>query len=154
MGHVAHVQPTVFRQLDGEWGALVSFVDDARPALFAGVPNVEDAFNVAVLDHVIGNLDRHNGNWLVNTGDRIVPIDHGLILPLRNGNQGHFNADFRGPVALQDHHRRGLEMLVENRPKLERQLRALDIDRRAIDAMYERVNQALRDGQLGDFWLR
>jgi hypothetical protein len=37
---------------------------------------------MAVFDYVIGNSDRHTGNYLTGENGGIVPIDHGLAFPL------------------------------------------------------------------------
>jgi hypothetical protein len=92
--------------VEGETGgrAMVRFVDEERARLgpqgfYAkyidptsrrqGMANInaqkveeqrqiesENGLQIAILDHVIVNYDRHSGNWMVR-GDRVIPIDHG-----------------------------------------------------------------------------
>lgn len=38
----------------------------------------EQGLNVGLLDHLIGNADRHDGNWTVDDDNNIYAIDHGL----------------------------------------------------------------------------
>jgi hypothetical protein len=82
------VVPTVIREIDGENGSLSLFVDglvakDAR--LTEQYDGPEGLARAAMFDFVIGNEDRHKGNWLVTTEDsgetRLRLIDHGLSFP-------------------------------------------------------------------------
>lgn len=41
----------------------------------------EDLFSIAILDEVIGNTDRHHGNYLYTPDDHYVAIDNGLAFP-------------------------------------------------------------------------
>ena len=38
----------------------------------------EEGLNLGLYDQIIGNNDRHTGNWTVDDDDRIYAIDHGL----------------------------------------------------------------------------
>ena len=40
--------------------------------------NSEQGLNMGLLDELIGNPDRHNGNWTVDDDNNIYAIDHGL----------------------------------------------------------------------------
>lgn len=42
--------------------------------------SVEDRGRLAVFDTIIGNLDRHTGNYMMD-GDKIISIDHGYAFP-------------------------------------------------------------------------
>lgn len=62
------------------------WTDPAEPVVFSAQgwqSNVADLHKIALLDAVIGNLDRHMKNALVTPGPpkRLVPIDHGLAFP-------------------------------------------------------------------------
>lgn len=48
----------------------------------------EDKARAAFFDYVIGNLDRHPGNWMLDNG-KMRLIDHGLSFPEVNGSWGH-----------------------------------------------------------------
>jgi hypothetical protein len=42
---------------------------------------LSDAHRIAVLDYILGNTDRHNGNVLLGEDGRVYAIDNGLSLP-------------------------------------------------------------------------
>jgi hypothetical protein len=44
--------------------------------------------NMALFDAVVGNLDRHERNIMVDEFDNLVAIDHDLTFPVRNGTHG------------------------------------------------------------------
>ncbi len=43
-----------------------------------------DSERLAVLDFLIGNTDRHEGNWLVSADGKLTGIDHGMSFPEDN----------------------------------------------------------------------
>jgi len=47
----------------------------------ASLFSVDDVHSIAVLDMRLLNADRHLGNMLLTPDHRLVPIDHGLVLP-------------------------------------------------------------------------
>ncbi|MBB4906428.1 WXG100-like domain-containing protein [Actinophytocola algeriensis] len=67
-------------------GSLQRFVGNAReggdPAAFPVLRQQQ----MAVLDYVTGNTDRHSGNYLTGPGGDLVAIDHGLTFPSGGGN--------------------------------------------------------------------
>ena len=86
------VSPTVERTIDGRRGSMADYVpgDDAKH--FHGDEKYDgdrDAARAAVFDYVIGNQDRHGGNWRYNPdgsnsegGDgKLTLIDHNLTFP-------------------------------------------------------------------------
>jgi hypothetical protein len=84
------VPPTVVREVDGKAASLQLWTG-GRQAEAAGNPfdGMQDRARVAAFDYVIGNEDRHKGNWLVDNEGKIHLIDHGLSFP-----QGQWNAKF------------------------------------------------------------
>lgn len=52
-----------------------------NPAAYDGP---RDAARAAAFDFLMGNSDRHLGNWLIDDNGRIVLIDNGLTMPERN----------------------------------------------------------------------
>lgn len=147
MGHYAGVLPTIYRAVNEERGALL-------PLVTPSPSNVVDAtvwHRLAVFDMVIGNLDRHEGNFLAS-GTTIIPIDHGLTMPLKNGAQGYMNALFSTTAPMNRDDRRALEALVENRHALSGELTRLGLSAQAVDAMYERVTLLLKDGWSTDWF--
>ncbi len=75
------VPVTVVRTVDGEVGSIQAFVEGAKAAskLRGRLGREEDRARIAVFDFIIGNSDRHEGNWMVHTKtNRVTLIDHGL----------------------------------------------------------------------------
>lgn len=85
------VPPVVVREIDGRVGSLHEYRNNeltvARDKYnpFDVIANDQEIARVAAFDYLIGNQDRHNGNWLVNenSGDYVL-IDHGLAFPESN----------------------------------------------------------------------
>lgn len=73
------VPPTVIREINNRVGSIQQFVEDAQVSYqHAGIiKNLE--VELAVLDYIIWNSDRHRANYLVkNDGSRLYAIDNGL----------------------------------------------------------------------------
>jgi hypothetical protein len=64
------------------YGSLQRYVANSSSAEDIGSASfsVDDVHRIALLDLRLCNLDRHEGN-LLQAGDTLVPIDHGLSLP-------------------------------------------------------------------------
>lgn len=78
------VPETVYRS--GEDASFQAFVENAETGFNAPMTpsyqensHLKDFGKMAMLDAIVGNSDRHAGNYLV-VWDRIVAIDHGLIM--------------------------------------------------------------------------
>lgn len=156
MGHHAGAPPTVRRCIEGRLGSVQLFVP-ARSASELGMEK-QDSYGervttldrhiaaaalrpVALFDQVIGNLDRHGGNFLLLPAEApaaIVPIDHGLCLPL--ANVAHDSTS-----VLDERHRltsadtEALDELVAHRADLLMELQELDLHPRALLSMFERI---------------
>lgn len=74
------VPPTTIREIDNQAGSIQQFVEDASVSfLYEGAIKKEWRIKLAVLDYVVWNSDRHEGNFLIkNDGTRIFAIDNGL----------------------------------------------------------------------------
>lgn len=77
------VPPTVIREVETEEGSLQKFIPDASGVAETSLSleglsesQQEDLMRIWLLDLVIGNIDRHDGNLLVK-GDNVYAIDHG-----------------------------------------------------------------------------
>lgn len=92
IGHL--VPPTVTREARNGIGSMQKYVPGTKPAFNASVPydGPEDFGRSAAFDFLIGNTDRHQGNWLVKN-NRLVLIDHGLCFPATNDRDEGLNAD-------------------------------------------------------------
>lgn len=82
--------PVVVKEIDGKRGALMAFQagDVAKKVYGFDDPKRydgrDDLLRAAVFDYVIGNSDRHGGNWMLadpKGADRIRLIDHGYAFP-------------------------------------------------------------------------
>jgi len=89
IGSAAGVPPTTLVEIENssfgpsKIGSLQKWIDgvgcseDIGPSKFAA----SDVQRIAVLDIVLANTDRHEGNMLVTDDLRVIPIDHGFCLP-------------------------------------------------------------------------
>lgn len=67
------------------WGAEASNLGFRGTEIVHELPQWE---HMALFDSVIGNLDRHERNIMVDEFDNLVAIDHDLTFPVRNGKRG------------------------------------------------------------------
>ncbi|MFZ9887443.1 MAG: hypothetical protein ACO3JL_08060 [Myxococcota bacterium] len=161
LGHLAQVPPTVYREVEGEAGALMAFVEGRpagserhapnRPPRRSDGPEFDDYRHIAIFDHVIGNLDRHSGNWLVKDDGSLVPIDHGIAFPLHNGAPGHHKFAFNRPLQLRETELAALQHLLDHRVEVEAQLGPL-LAKEAVSAMFERVGVMVAKGTTDHAW--
>lgn len=88
------VSPAVIRTIDGQRGALLEWQDGDVANRRAGDAKYDgdaDAERAAIFDFVIGNEDRHSGNWVVSgegKNAKLHLIDHGLSFPEGEWNSG------------------------------------------------------------------
>ncbi len=157
LGHYARVPPTVEREIDGETGVATLMVDKAwvndDAAGWLKKQPEQDAYRrVAIFDNVIGNLDRHNRNFLITEEGRSVPIDHGLAFPLKNGYQGlTINYDFASKVVLNPGERQMLADFLSQREAISAEL-SPHLEPRALEAMFSRVEGMLESGATEKGW--
>jgi SPP1 gp7 family putative phage head morphogenesis protein len=77
------VPPTVIRKMDGRIGSHQLFMngyktwDEAPDAWKAKISN-ETKERMQLLDYLLGNEDRHVGNFMINESGNMVAIDNGL----------------------------------------------------------------------------
>lgn len=85
------VPTTVVRANGLEVGSAQAFVPDAGVAY--GLPEDKqydgdkDVSRAAAFDFLIGNSDRHMGNWMVSNAGKLVLIDNGLSFPSDTANE-------------------------------------------------------------------
>jgi phage-related protein (TIGR01555 family) len=142
------VTPCIDREYNGQRGAVLEF----KPGKVANkVSNAfdgsEDRRRMAVFDFVIGNTDRHQGNWLVSD-DKIHLIDHGLAFPEKNGIQRNaalakVATEYRinGPKSTDDAPAKYAKLYIENKDKLIETVRGLGLSDGAVKSMRERIGQ-------------
>jgi uncharacterized protein DUF4332/phosphoinositide 3-/4-kinase-like protein len=160
LGHLAGVPPTIKREFEGKSGILTLFLGgaetagratDARNAVIFGQGR-DTSKPLAILDNVIGNLDRHGGNWMLTPTGEPVPIDHGLSFPNRNGNQIRANYQFYRDAPLSEDQGQRLEDFLQSRSEISKELEP-KIGKRALGAMWRRVETILKNGKADDSWL-
>ncbi len=159
LGHMGRVPPTVNATIEGEQGAFMYFVPGTVLGHKSGehydriFSSTEETsyHRLSVFDNVVGNLDRHTGNWMVNERGEVVPIDHGLCFPHRNGPQGEINYDFGARTNLNESDKDALTRFMLRRAEITQELSPL-LERAAIDAMFERVQGMLARGRTYVSW--
>jgi hypothetical protein len=128
--------PAVYRRDAGEiW---MEYVDgelgggfDRNPR-FTGMPNSDQGKVLGLIDSLIHNVDRNDGNWMVHDG-ALVPIDHGAsygewITPDRQPSLEYIHSDFA------DHYKDGPNPLTaEDVAEVRRRLEALRADFAHVD---------------------
>jgi hypothetical protein len=158
MGHLGSVPPAVYRDLGGRPGALIALVRNSEAGIFSDrlEPLLADSEDpdyreIAILDHVLGSLDRHHGNVLFAEG-RALAIDHGVCLPRSHGAQDFHHFLFEREFELDERERSALEGLIEARPRLEDAAEELGIDAEAVGLMFERARVMLDKGRIDSAW--
>lgn len=165
LGHIGRVPPTVRRTLidengKEEEGALLYFIPEAKTAsvsyqekaaILKNSPDNSSYHRMAVLDNVIGNLDRHGGNWMVTKDGDALPIDHGLAFPFKNEKQKFHNFDFEGKVDLNESDKAALKGFLGQEEQLRADLSPL-LQTSSIDSVFERVNRMVGEGNTSNWW--
>lgn len=154
LGHFARIPPQVIAELDGRPGTLNLFVPASsyeRNKSSLETMDRGDYRRLALFDHIIGNLDRHDSNWLLDDQGRPVPIDHGLSFPLENRDQGFHNFCFDQNFDINAEEKALLQSFLERRDEVEQDLRPL-LQEKAIEAMFERVERILETGRVTQWW--
>lgn len=59
-------------------GSLMYWVENAKTAKGAGLRAADKPDKLVLFDAVIGNIDRHRGNWMVTSMGMIFAIDHNM----------------------------------------------------------------------------
>lgn len=158
MGHLGRVPPAVYRELEGQPGALIALVRSSEAGVFSDslAPLLEDhqsqAYrSIALLDHVLGSLDRHHGNVLFTSGNALA-IDHGLTLPRRHGDQGAHQFLFDHDFTLNSSEQEQLSGLLAAKKELTEQGLALGIHPKSLALMFERAEKFAASGAVSSYW--
>jgi hypothetical protein len=149
------VAPSALRTVGGKPGVAISF-QEGRVATLAhsgemwGIRD-RDVHRAAVFDYVIGNQDRHTGNWLVQRG-RISLIDHDLSFPEGKALKGRgINRLLQGQAADYQKGRGGDRLstsefksiarpFVDNRAKILSTLKARGLPDSSIRSAADRID--------------
>lgn len=132
------------RTVNGRVGAALAWVDGdvafalGRPARYDGELERQQ---VSMFDVMIGNGDRHHGNWIIDKGEMRM-IDHGYSMPpdkargIRTWPIQRDNLEAAIPAAVRDPWRGKKDVLVAT-------MRAHEIDEKSIKLFEERYDAAL-----------
>ena len=104
------VPPTVYSEFEGKPGTSQMFIPAARTGRkltrdeWQGVVcgKHPDSDSMALLDHMVGNNDRHKGNWMLGDNGRLIAIDNGFC---RFGSGADFGDIRRSGIFLSDESR-------------------------------------------------
>lgn len=87
------VPSTSYREHNGKTGSVQNYVDSKAASLVSSKYDGQtDAARAALFDYIIGHMDRHQNNWMVQNpqaNPKLVLIDNGLSFPTY-----HFERDF------------------------------------------------------------
>jgi hypothetical protein len=149
LGHFALVPPVRMRELNGTKGALRFYLGQARPAYLdprssyvLQTPERDNYSRLALLDCLLGNRDRHAGNWLLTPAGTVIPIDHGMAFPRQNGPQRFSAYDFHLHAALASNQRESLERMLSQWDEVRAELLPL-LGEEAVNALFERIHKML-----------
>ena len=107
----------------------------------------ETVNGLGLFDAVIGNLDRHGMNLMVN-GDQLAVVDHGLAFPTSNEKQwGNKKGIDARPKELTKIDMGRLDNLLNRRAEVDAALKPY-LKQEQISAMWQRVDLMHRDSQL------
>ena len=165
------VPETILRKLDGEYGSLQEWVENSTVAVKIArskvKTTVKEMYKATVFDSVVGKIDRHSGNWLVNpkTG-KLSLIDNGLsFVTGRSKPRSQMPSWFRGVFSSDFTERelmRGINAAYTKgeRVTLVNALKGLDVDticgrltRVELNALKKRVAFVIKnieDGTVGN----
>jgi len=141
-------------------GSLQTWVPKAETASYYSKDStrfdgMRDRKRAATYDFMIGNLDRHTGNWMVREGGKLALIDHGLSFPTSNtqvwSNREMLMKNLKMPVGVAEK-----AAWAKKWPAIERSLSKLGIEKEAMVSMKDRYNFLMRHatksvGQLDSF---
>lgn len=152
LGMTDLVPETTVREYKGQIGSVMKWVaGDIPHGMIDWHDHVSklDMERSAAFDYLIGNTDRHNGNFLIqrktagNANGKIQLIDHGLSFPPRFSiNTGNAkilkgrNPNSEFPEHIKTAYRDKL-------PDLERAMRSKEMPQDSIDAMKDRYNRIM-----------
>ncbi len=96
-----------------------------------------------LFDSVIGNPDRHAGNWVVTPQGHLASIDHNLAFA--TCDRHHFGADV--PHALDDEEKGILDKFVKSRDRITKQLQRAGLPNPEIEWVWKRVDWMVEHGK-------
>jgi hypothetical protein len=103
--------------------------------------------NLALFDAIVGNTDRHNQNWMIESATgKIIAIDHGLCFPIPNsrGVIDCGSSNFLRREALPKWAVNWLVRILRQESKI-RSMLAPYLEPEAIDGMFARIDWMMRN---------
>jgi hypothetical protein len=142
------VQATVIREVGGKKGSIQEFVDGGKAARDVAdrremFGTSEERARAAVFDHVIGNEDRHPGNWMIRPDGRVALIDHGLAFPDKGKENGFRNTMFEDVVKSDPPAKSPAEYAkkyVENKDAILGALKARGLSDKSVEGVGKRID--------------
>jgi predicted ABC-type ATPase len=157
------VTPAIVRTIDGEKGVVLEWQngDIARNLTNTkAFDGDDDLARAAAFDYVIGNEDRHPGNWIVQNG-KLKLIDHSLSFPDRmsysSGGNGMFldMAERRFDPNLEKTPSTYAADYEKAWPKIQERLKAVGLNDQAIGRVQDRITDLGKTdkwGKLTQVW--
>lgn len=135
-------------QIDGQDGAALHYVTGREAAQSVSEYGADWIERAGVLDYILGQTDRHAGNWLTHPDedDRPILIDNGLSFPATSaGLNSPFVEAARGRTLSSDM-QLSLKSVVGNKA-LWQDIAGL-VGKDAASAAWERANQLQQEGAI------
>jgi len=158
MSHLGRVPPAIYRDLNGQPGALIALVRNSEAGVFSDdlAPLLKDTQStpyrsIALLDHVLGSLDRHHGNVLFTSGNCLA-IDHGICMPNQHGDQGGHTFLFDADMKLTSGESMRVDALLAAKTAIVQTGQALGIHADAINLMFSRAETFKSAGEVTSYW--
>ena len=107
----------------------------------------EDQRRTAMFDYIIGNMDRHHGNWVVSESGKLKLIDHGLAFGEVETGGSYGNRQIQERVAYDRKHdafppSKYAESYQKNKLKIREKLLKTGLPGKAIDLVMARIDRA------------
>ncbi|WP_452299644.1 WXG100-like domain-containing protein [Micromonospora krabiensis] len=133
-------------------GSMQEFVEDVSPGLPVSDYTVPEREQMAVLDYISGNTDRHMGNYLTGPDGRLVAIDHGYSFPESNAEP--LRSDFVQQLTNQQLSPETMARIQTTDPAvLADRLRATGLSDQAVAGAMDRFNEVRSRGMItGEAW--
>ncbi|RZT79564.1 phosphatidylinositol 3-/4-kinase [Micromonospora violae] len=133
-------------------GSMQEFVDNAEPDLPITDYTVSEQEQMAVLDYISGNTDRHEGNYLTAPDGRLVAIDHGYSFPESNAEP--LRSEFVQQLTNQQLSPETMARIQATDPAvLADRLRATGLSDQAVAGAMDRFNEVRSRGMItGEAW--
>lgn len=143
---------TVFRKDHDKIGSIQNFINGVT-ANDLGVDDrydgEDDLSRSAAYDYLVGNTDRHDGNWMITNDGRLGLIDNGLSFPTTNSGESFGNCDLIFKAAIDNLTVPPIVQEWYNKwDQIESILRVRGVEEEAIYAMADRLQSLVN---IGDF---